>query len=650
LSVNLEEPLRMTTEERLNDLLQEWLSLHQQGRDVPAAELCGDCPELLAPLDERIGVLRRMNAMVGGRADSPAGAAVANAETGNRQSGQADTSWETVVQAAPGEPLPKQVSGYRVLGLLGEGGMGRVLHAVDPGLGREVAVKVMRADLARDEAARRRFLREARAVAALQHDHVVAVHQVGEDQGVPFFVMPLLAGESLEARLRREGHLPVTEVLRVGREAAEGLAAAHERGLVHRDVKPANLWLEAPTGRVKVLDFGLAREQTASDAVTLSGAVLGTPGYLSPEQLDGGPIDARADLFSLGCVLYRAATGRPPFQGETLTALLRAVAEHQPPPPHQVRVELPRGLSELILRMLEKSPPGRPAGARELIDALAALGPTPGGLPAAAGLCREGGPTPSTARLPARNRRARRVVVWASGVAAALAAMSLTWALWPTSRVTPQGEGGGAAAGPEEPVRIAPLKVMLYEQVGKQGVPRGQMGKDVFAARFGDAVTVTVELSEPAYFYLIGFNFDGKEQLVCPADDKGNELPDKAPPRLGRLRFPAHDEDRLFLKEDDAKSGVQAYVVVVSRSPLPGYAEWRKRRGDVRWGRLPAVERVWQADAKATYPVAPNGDVDRGKVERVPGEPPLAALCRALSAGGEVVEAVAFGVLAKEAE
>src|SRR5262249_53059125 len=220
--------------------------------------------------------------------------------------------------------------------LLGAGGMGLVFEAQDPDLRRPVALKVMRPEVAARAEARQRFLREARTAAALNHDHVLPIYQVGEANGVPLIAMPLLAGEALEARLRREGRLPVAEVLRIGRETAEGLAAAHAAGLVHRDLKPSNLWLEAPGGRVKVLDFGLARPLQTDVHLTASGVVVGTPGYMSPEQADGEPLDGRSDLFSLGCVLYRAATGVSPFQGKTLSALLLAVARDDPRPPRGV--------------------------------------------------------------------------------------------------------------------------------------------------------------------------------------------------------------------------------------------------------------------------------------------------------------------------
>ena len=202
---------------------------------------------------------------------------------------------------------------YRVLKVLGHGGMGVVFEAEDPQLRRKVALKAMLPTLAASETARKRFLREAQTAAAIEHDHIVPIFQVGEDRGVPFIAMPLLKGEPLDRRLLRESRLPLSEVIRIGRETAAGLAAAHKKGLIHRDIKPANLWLEE-TGRVKILDFGLARAAADSGQLTQSGAIIGTPAYMAPEQVDGKTLDARCDLFSLGCVLYRLSTGELPFQ------------------------------------------------------------------------------------------------------------------------------------------------------------------------------------------------------------------------------------------------------------------------------------------------------------------------------------------------
>jgi serine/threonine protein kinase len=274
---------------------------------------------------------------------------------------------------------------YRILQVLGTGGMGVVYQAEDVHLHRLVALKALLPSLAASAAARRRFLREAQAVAALVHDHIIPIHHVGEACGIPYLAMPFLQGEPLDSRLRREGRLPLADILRIGRETAEGLAAAHTRGLVHRDIKPANLWLETSPGehgergvstpwrRVKIVDFGLARS-TAEDAhLTQVGAIVGTPAYMAPEQAEGDSVDARADLFSLGCVLYRMCTGQLPFRGETTIATLLAVATEPPRPLHLLNPLLPKALADLVMQLLAKRPDDRPGSARAVAEALAAI-------------------------------------------------------------------------------------------------------------------------------------------------------------------------------------------------------------------------------------------------------------------------------------
>jgi serine/threonine protein kinase len=259
---------------------------------------------------------------------------------------------------------------YRVFKILGSGGMGVVFQAEDPLLRRPVALKAMKLILASSESARARFAREAIAAAAIKHDHIVTIYQVGEDRGVPFLAMEFLEGEGLDARLRHEGTLPVAEVVRIGREIAEGLAAAHQRGLIHRDIKPANVWLEGERRRVKILDFGLARAIAGDAQLTQSGIILGTPAYMAPEQVRSERIDPRCDLFSLGCVLYQLATGRMAFQGKDTMSMLMALAVDTPPPPQQVRAEIPPPLSDLIQQLLAKDVSKRPASAQEVIERL----------------------------------------------------------------------------------------------------------------------------------------------------------------------------------------------------------------------------------------------------------------------------------------
>ena len=263
---------------------------------------------------------------------------------------------------------------YRVLQVLGRGGMGTVYRAEDVDLRRQVAIKTMLPAIAANPNSRERFLREARAAAAIEHEHIIAVYQVGVDRGVPFLAMPLLKGEPLDEHLKSRGTLlPIAETVRIGKEIAEGLAAAHEQGMIHRDIKPANIWLEGDRRKVKILDFGLARIADDSSHLTHSGAVVGTPAYMAPEQARGDVVDGRADLFSLGCILYQMCTGTRPFIGENTMAILSSLALDDPKPPKQANPDVPAALSELVMKLLEKKPADRYGSAREVADALAAL-------------------------------------------------------------------------------------------------------------------------------------------------------------------------------------------------------------------------------------------------------------------------------------
>ena len=273
---------------------------------------------------------------------------------------------------------------YEIIGRLGSGGMGVVYRARDPRLGRDVAVKVLPDAVATDEERLRRFEREARAAGALNHPNVVAVHDVGNADGTPFVVTELLEGETLRDRLR-SGALPPRKALELGVQIAHGLAAAHERGIVHRDLKPENLFL-IDDGRLKILDFGLAKlrlhdAESGSAAQTHTretnpGAIVGTLGYLSPEQARGQESDARSDIFALGSVLYEMLAGQRAFSGpsaaDTLSAILR-----EDPPPLEPGTRLPAGLERIVRRCLEKNPAERFASARDLGFALEASSAQP---------------------------------------------------------------------------------------------------------------------------------------------------------------------------------------------------------------------------------------------------------------------------------
>jgi WD40 repeat protein len=261
---------------------------------------------------------------------------------------------------------------YEIRGVLGSGGMGTVLHAFDPMLKRSVAIKVMHTKLLTDPAMSGRFMREAQAAAAVEHDHIVAVHAIEIHDDMPCIVMPLLRGVTLKQRLEATpGPMPLPELLRIGCEAARGLYAAHAAGLVHCDIKPANLWLESPNDRLKILDFGLAivRDDQRLETEEISG----TPGFLAPEQARGLPLDARTDVFSLGCVFYRMATGNAPFTGQRRLKALWTLLSDPPPHATEVNAAVPKELSDLIGRMLARDPDHRPATAAEVAEALEAI-------------------------------------------------------------------------------------------------------------------------------------------------------------------------------------------------------------------------------------------------------------------------------------
>lgn len=257
---------------------------------------------------------------------------------------------------------------YTVTETIGRGGMGIVLKAHDPKLNRVVAIKVLAPELAANSTARKRFLREAQAAAAVVHQHVVTIHAVDDDR-LPYLVMECIDGQSLQEKIDRAGHLELKEILRIGQQVAAGLAAAHASGLMHRDVKPANILLENGVQRVRITDFGLARAVDDVD-MTKPGEVAGTPQYMSPEQAQGLPMDARSDLFSLGCVLYAMCTGRPPFRAETTLGIMRRVCEETPRSIREVNPDVPQWLVEIIDRLLAKQPTERFQSAQEVADLL----------------------------------------------------------------------------------------------------------------------------------------------------------------------------------------------------------------------------------------------------------------------------------------
>ena len=258
---------------------------------------------------------------------------------------------------------------YEVAGIIGAGGMGIVLKAFEPSLARFVALKVLAPSFWRDAQARERFAREARAAASIVHQNVIEIYGVHEVNEIPFFAMPYLRGDTLEARIKRQGPLRIEEVLRVAMQVAAGLAAAHAQGLVHRDIKPANILLGSGAERVRITDFGIAHVD-ADPRITQSGLIAGTPQYMSPEQVRGEPVDGRSDLFSLGSVMYAMCTGRPPFQADSNYQLLHQVVSVNTTPLEKVNPAVPEWLAAIVARLHAPSPANRYQSAEELAQDL----------------------------------------------------------------------------------------------------------------------------------------------------------------------------------------------------------------------------------------------------------------------------------------
>jgi tetratricopeptide (TPR) repeat protein len=385
-------------------------------------------------------------------------------------------------------PAGTRLGSYEIVSLLGEGGMGEVYKARDTRLGRFVALKVLPSSLAADREFRERFDREARAIAALTHPHIVTIHSIEEEAGAPFLTMELVDGRTL-GEIIPPGGLTVREFFDLAVPLADAVAAAHRRGITHRDLKPGNIMVTTE-GRVKVLDFGLAKLTESvpggvgwsgtTELLTDEGHILGTVAYMSPEQAEGKPIDSRSDIFSLGIIYYEMATGQRPFSGDSNTSLLSSILRDHPQPVSQLNASMPPGLTRLIHRCLEKNPATRIQTAIDLRNTLeelrhqadVAVVPRPTFLP------------DTTMPLPpARSARSRRGLLVAAGVLASAAAIAvvLEWGnrrpdMQPPPR---QPDVPGAAADPSkagEPV----VAVSRFEnRTGDPSLgPVGQMAAD----------------------------------------------------------------------------------------------------------------------------------------------------------------------------
>ncbi|WP_084336852.1 serine/threonine-protein kinase [Actinomadura oligospora] len=373
---------------------------------------------------------------------------------------------------------------YRLDAPLGRGGMGEVWRATDERLRRSVAVKLIRAEIGDDERTSARLLREAETAGTLQHPGITVVHDVGEHREagvrVLYLVMELLEGRDLRAVLDgAPGGMPVPRAASLTAQVADALAAAHARGVVHRDVKPANLFL-LPGDRVKICDFGIAHLADAATRLTMEGGSVGTPRYMAPEQFTGGESGPRSDLYSLGCVLHELLTGAPPFAGTGAHLMYQHM--HEPPPPLPPHV--PEGLGRLVQDLLAKDPAARPGSAANVADRLGPYAAEqhrgvvsfPGVAPSAQPTVTDGAMTvPAFTGAPKRSRRRPVIVAVAAATAVAAAAVAGTVALAsdkgshrtaaePTKRTS--ATGAPAASGPPKPVADPYWQVVVSPDYG----------------------------------------------------------------------------------------------------------------------------------------------------------------------------------------
>lgn len=451
---------------QIETLALRWQDLHETGKSVSIEEVCAEHPELVSAVREWLAKVGKMDALLATQAPS------------------ADTlrgSWsQDNVLAAP--QLPDELGRlgeYRVLRLIGQGGMGKVYLAEDVRLQRRVALKVL------TKGGDERFLREARLLAKVEHDHIVTVYQIAEDRGTQYLAMPYLQGETLESRLKALGKLPLSESVRIGKQIAQGLAAAHKHNLIHRDIKPSNVWLEEGSDRVKILDFGLARDTNAETMLTQEGAVVGTPAFMAPEQAQGAAVDHRADLFSLGCVLYQMISGFSPFARKDILSTLRALEMDTPEAPAVCQPETPGPLSDLAMALLAKKPDDRPKSAQEVLDKLQAIerdvasgttvGPATGSKTTSAWT--------ETVAMPPPKKPERRHHYAAAAAAAALLVMLAVYLLYPPST----GDNGDKPTKDGGPVAVAKVEPKATEVASK--VP--DVPKDV-GAKVPDVPKVVV--------------------------------------------------------------------------------------------------------------------------------------------------------------
>lgn len=397
---------------------------------------------------------------------------------------------------------PQRLGKYSIEERIGHGGMGVVWKAHDPDLNRTVAIKVLAPSLAQSFTSRRRFQREARAAAAISHPHVLTIHAVEEENDTPFLVMEYVSGGSLKAYVASRGKLHPLEVIQFSCQIAQGLAAAHAQGVIHRDVKPGNVMLHEGGMRVRLVDFGLARAAFDNSELTSHDQMLGTPAYMAPEQLCGHRIDARADLFSLGCVMHYMLTGHSPFQRRTKAETIHTILSASPRPLLEIDPSIPPALAEVVDRLLRKDPDERYQSAFEVAAILERYL-----------IQLNQAPTDEIANILARPRltgRTRRRKTLGAAFAVGLAAVALLlWTMFRPSTISNDHPASDSAVGSG----AAPTRSAQELTVARNGEVGFNTLEDALrAARPGDTIRVLDGAT-----YAVNLNLQNRRQLVLEA-------------------------------------------------------------------------------------------------------------------------------------
>jgi serine/threonine protein kinase len=637
-------------------------------------QACAGKPDLRRRIERLLAAHARVGAFLErpvAEAADLAGFAVHDTPIGGAASGT------TPSPRGPGhrEPLPflagsqrpgslGRLGHYEVLEVVGKGTMGIVLRAFDEKLHRVVALKVLSPQLATDPGARERFVREARAAAAVSHDNVVAIYAVEDDGPVPYLVMQYIEGRTLQEQLDRSGPPPVQEIVRLGVQAAAGLAAAHRFGMVHRDVKPANILLEKSTGRVKITDFGLAR--VVDDApLTQSGIVAGTPAYMSPEQANGARVDPRSDLFGLGSVLYTLCAGHAPFRGGTALAVLKRICEETPPPLREINPDIPAWLEAVIARLHARNPADRFQTATEVAQQLGrhlapqerfdspgelavALEPFCGGSDLAWQLAvpsPSGAPTassPGPARSGPRRRRMPGHLVLLTAAAVLLVGVI------PGIIILGRGGPDEAGPGPQMPTsfRGSVDVLVLRQNALRQDDLLSLTDPRALPLVPGDRFRIEATVDPPAYIYLFWINSAGKAEPLFPWEEWkeiGQPRAEKAEPRVS-----LPEQANQGFKFTTPGTGLETLLMLARTTPLtdPG-EEVQKWFEALPEGRpLPAENyRAWFED----FRLVKNDPTRRATFERKDlGLPALrlqAALQPRLAGRAELIRAVSFAAV-----